>query len=218
MRLALAAAVLLAAQCLSGCGIVPGTAAGGGGAGAAKGPGLFQSGPAETELMQALERTYPGHPIAMARLEQCQEGRVDGKTVQVCGFCFVGVGLAYSDNAIERGAYLKAVRRGGSAVFRRAISAEQPEVEPAPGQRGVWLASSIRTGEGVRSEPLSRELMRQAGHLRRPGFGTFVKWVRSSAEGTGPLGEAVDEEVARKFAADATLRKGAADLVGACGR
>ena len=184
MRIALAAAVLLVAQCLSACGAgAPSGPAGVGGskrAGAAgAGPanaGPTSAGPTSAELMQALEKAHPGHPVVTAALDQCQEGRVNDKPVQVCDFCFVAVSAAFSDNTVERGMYLKAVRKTGSAVFRSAISVEQPSVEPAPGQRGVWLASNIRLRPGRETKALTGDLMRRAGHRRRPGFRTFVKW------------------------------------------
>src|SRR5262245_39860086 len=103
-RVARAAAALLIAHCLSACS--------GGGVG-----GVFQpAGPTREELATSLEQAHPGHPILTAAINQCQEGRMGESTVQVCDFCFVAAGVAYSDNAFERGAYLEAVRKTGSAI------------------------------------------------------------------------------------------------------
>src|SRR5262245_921136 len=111
MHIKLAATALLLAQCLSACGA--------GGIGG-NGQGLLRNGPSESELAQALQARHPGHPIVAAKLDRCQEGRADRKGVQACSFCYVAVGLSYSDNTFERGAYLKAVRRVGAVEFQRA--------------------------------------------------------------------------------------------------
>jgi hypothetical protein len=60
-------------------------------------------------------------------------------------------------------------------------------------------------------------MMSRAGHHRRPGLGTFVRWTVRRASSLGPLGK-VDESVVRTFASDAKLRSEAAGLVGACER
>jgi hypothetical protein len=200
MRMKLAAAALLIAQCLSACG-----------PGGVGGTGVLRSGPSDSDLAQALLARHPGHPIVAAKLDQCHDGRGGEKGARACGFCFVAVGVAYSDNVFRRGAYLKAVRRSGDVVFRRADSAEKA------GERAGWLASRIKHDATVESAPLTEELMTRAGHHRRPGLGTFVRWTVRRPTSLGPLGE-VDEPVARTFAADAKLRNATADLVGACER
>jgi hypothetical protein len=203
MRIALATALLLVVQSLSACS--------GGGAG-----GVFKpAGPTREELSAALERIHPGHPVVTAQVDQCQEGRVDGKVVQVCGFCFVAAGVAYSDNTFERGSYLEEVRKTGSAVFHRAMSVDQPGVEPAPGQRGVWLVSNLRLDDGRKTASLSDAQMSQAGYQRRPGFRSFIAWTISSAD-DDPLGGNVSADVVAKFAADAKLRAETAALVDGC--
>jgi hypothetical protein len=240
MRIALAAAALMGALSLAACG------AGGGGGGAESGEGgskgaqstggggLFGlgggqnreeqggagggAGPSVEELMQALENAHPGYPIVSASLNQCREGREGGKVVQVCDMCFVAVAAGFTNNTFERGMFLKAVRRNGSAVFRRAMSPDQPGVEPGANQRGVWLASNIQLRPGRETKALSGDLMRRAGHQRRAGFGTFVKWgIRSGVDDDEPIGEKVSETVAGKFASDAQLRSESAALVAPCG-
>jgi hypothetical protein len=181
-------------------------------------PASGGAGPSVEELMQALEQAHPGYPIVAASLNQCREGREGGKTVQVCDMCFVAVAAGFTNNTFERGMYLKAVRRNGSAVFRRAMSAERPGVEPGANQRGVWLASNVRLRPGRETKALSGDLMRRAGHQRRAGFGTFVKWgIRSGVDDDEPIGEKVSETVAGKFTSDAQLRAESAALVAPCG-
>jgi hypothetical protein len=204
-----AAAALVIALCLSACGR--------GGAGGT-GTGFLESAPSDSDFAQAIQTRHPDHPIVAAKLDQCREETVDGRVVQVCGFCFVAVGLAYSDDTIERGAYLRAVRRTGDVVFARTASPGQSGGEAERARREVWLASSIRHDASVESAPLSDDLMSRAGHRRRAGIGTFVRWMFQSPTSLGPLGKVADPVVNRTFASDAELRSETADLVGACGR
>jgi hypothetical protein len=203
MRIALATALFLVVQSLSACS--------GGGAG-----GVFKpAGPTREELAAALERVHPGHPVATAEVHQCQEGTIDGKAVQVCGFCFVAAGVAYSDNAFQGGSYLEAVRKTGSAVFHRAMSVDQPDVQPASGQRGVWMVSDLQLDDGRKTASLSDEQMSRVGYQRRPGFRTFIAWTISNAD-NDPLGGNVSADVAAKFGSDAKLRAETAALVDGC--
>src|SRR5262245_55250048 len=130
MRMKLAAAALLVAQCLSACGPH--------GAGGRGGTGFLETGPSDSDFAQAIQTRHPGHPIVAAKLDQCHEASVDGKVVQQCGFCFVAVGLAYSNDTIERGSYLAAVRRSGNVVFTRAARSSAPAGEHAREQRQTW--------------------------------------------------------------------------------
>lgn len=210
MRMKLAAAALVIAQCLAACG------SGGGGGGR----GFLESGPSDSDFAQAIRTHHSGHPIIAAKLDQWRERTVDGKATQVCGFCFVAVGLAYSDDTIQRGAYLTAVRRTGNVVFTRAPSAGEAGAQPERSERSrrtVWLASSIRHDASIESAALSNDMMSRAGHRRRPGLGTFARWMFQRRTSLGPLGE-VAEPVAGTFASDEALRSEAANLVGACGR
>jgi hypothetical protein len=69
----------------------------------------------------------------------------------------------------------------------------------------------------MEAKPLTGDLMRRAGHRRRAGFRTFVKWgLRSGVDDDEPIGETVSEEVASKFASDAELRGASAALVAPC--
>jgi hypothetical protein len=207
MRLQLATAALVMALCVSACGR----------SGGAGGRGFLESGPGDADFAQAIQARHPDHPIVAAKLDRCQEQTIDGQAAQTCGFCFVAVGLAYSDDTISRGAYLKAVRRTGNVVFTRAAPAAQPASEADRGRRQEWVASSIRHDASVESAALSQELMNRAGHRRRAGVGTFVRWMFQSPTSLGPLGKVADP-VAHSFATDANLRSEAADLVGACAR
>src|SRR5262245_62081250 len=102
MRMKLAVAALLIATSLSACG-----------SGGRGGTGFLETGPSDADLLRALQTRHGGHPIVAAKLDQCREETVEGRAVQVCGFCFVAVGLTYSDDTMSRGAYLRAVRRTG---------------------------------------------------------------------------------------------------------
>lgn len=210
MRTMPAATALMIALCLSACG-----------RGGAGGRGFLESGPGDADFAQAIQTRHPDHPIVAAKLDRCREQAIEGQVVQACGFCFVAVGLTYSDDTITRGAYLRAVRRTGNVVFTRAPPAAQPTAQPAAeserGRTADWLASSIRHDASIESAPLSEDMMRRAGHRRRAGLGTWVRWMFQSPTSLGPLGKVADP-VAASFASDASLRSEAANLVGACGR
>ena len=208
MRMKLATAALLIAACLAACG------RGGGGGG---GTGFLESGPSDADLLRVLQAYHSGHPIVAAKLDQCREETVEGNTVQACGFCFVAVGLNYSEDTISRGAYLRAVRRTGTVSFTRGPAPAEPGAEPQRRPREVWVASKIRHDGTIESAPLTNDMMSRAGHHRRAGVGTFVRWMFQRPSSLGPLGE-VAEPVAATFANDEALRSEAADLVGACGR
>ena len=142
---------------------------------------------------------------------------MDGQAVQSCGFCFVAVGLVYSDDTLTRGAYLKAVRRTGNVVFTRALPVARPSAEAERSSSPDWVASTIRHDSSVESAALTEDMMRRAGHRRRAGLGAWVRWMFQKPTSLGPLGKVADP-VAASFASDATLRSEAADLVGACAR
>ena len=214
MRMKLAAAALLIAQCLSACGPNVSHGGHGGQGGIDFGQQGRNGGPSDADFEQAIQARHPGHPIVAAKLDQCHQG--EGNAVQ-CGFCFVAVGLLYSNDTIDRGAYLAAVRRSGTVTFTQTAAASQPNGEHARNRGETWVASSIRHDASVASAPLSNDLMSRAGHHRRPGVGTFVKWMFHRPTSLGRFGE-VNAPVARSFATDEDLRSDAADLVGACGR
>lgn len=206
MRTMPAATALMIALCLSACG-----------RGGAGGRGFLETGPSDADFAQAIQTRHPDHPIVAAKLDRCQEQTVDGQAAQACGFCFIAVGLNYSDDTITRGAYLRAVRRTGNVVFTRAAPTARPVAESERGRTADWLASSIRHDASVESAPLSEDMMRRAGHRRRAGLGTWVRWMFQSPTSLGPLGKVADP-VAASFASDASLRSETADLVGACER
>jgi hypothetical protein len=211
MRMKLAVAALLIAQCLSACG--PNVSRNGSGY---VDHGRNGGGPSDADFEQAIQARHPGHPIVAARLDECHDATAEGNSVQQCGFCFVAVGLLFSNDTIDHGAYLAAVRRSGSVTFTRAAPASERS-EHARNEGEAWVASNIRHDASMESAPLSNDLMTRAGHHRRPGVGTFVKWMFQRPTSLGRLGE-VAAPVARSFATDEDLRSEAADLVGACER
>ena len=109
------------------------------------------------------------------------------------------------------------LRRTGTVSFTRGPAPAEPGAEPQRRPREVWVASKIRHDGTIESAPLTNDMMSRAGHHRRAGVGTFVRWMFQRPSSLGPLGE-VAEPVAATFANDEALRSEAADLVGACGR
>jgi len=169
--------------------------------------GIGVSGPTSDELVQALNGANV-RPVLDSSLGSCQPGTIGEASVQVCGFCAVTVGIGRGENTYEEGAYVQAVRHAGTVAFRRAFSAEQPDVEPGPGQRGVWLAvqSTFDLGDESPTTALSNDQMRRIGYVRRTHLSAFIDSANTR----------VSNEVTERIMSDQTVKDEILGLVGDC--
>lgn len=157
--------------------------------------------PTVDELTQSLEGRVSA-PLLDASLGDCEAGTLSGTgiPVQVCNYCAVGVQVASQGGGIETN--LQAVRATGSLTFRRALSFDQPDIQPADPEGGVWVSSpdpSVVFANGE-TAMLSAQQMLRAGY--RPG--------RTNLLGRTP------DDVAANLLADSALRSEIIALVGAC--
>lgn len=169
--------------------------------------GIGVSGPTSDELVQALNGANV-RPVLDYSLGSCQPGTIGEASVQVCGFCAVTVGIGRGENNWEEGAYVQAVRHNGTVAFRRAFSAEQPDVEPGPGQRGVWLAvqSTFELGDDSPTIALSNAQMRRIGYTRRTHLSSFIDSANTR----------VSDEISERIISDQAMKDEILALVGDC--
>jgi hypothetical protein len=163
--------------------------------------------PTDAAFLASLQ-TIERRPFLDASVGLCHAGELDGHQVQACRICLVTVKLDYTN----RVGSLYAVRSTGSAAFYRAVSADQPGIEAAPGTPGVWLvASSTIEVEESRPARFTESQMQRAGYARRSPQG----W-RALSSKRSPWGERLPDVVLARMAADAALRDEVVTLTEGC--
>lgn len=168
------------------------------------------SNPRVEDLMSGLKRQNED-PIIEASLGQCRVGVVEGNgtssdSVRLCGFCVITAHVrVVGDPFAGGGTRLVAERRLGTAMFRKAVSADYPNVRPVPGEQGVWVldGAGIRLNERFRWQALPLALATELGYEQQTGF-------------NATLASGLPAHVVENFASDDSLRRRAATAIGDC--
>lgn len=149
-------------------------------------------GAVQAPTLEDLKQSRPSMAVVEGLVSACRPGDREGRAVQVCDVCYNEVGGGGGEDRGRLGVF----KRAGRIVFVRALSHEDADINPGPGQTGVWHAAEVEIEYRQQTgQALSGEQMDRAGHyLETPRYGRAHRPYRMS------------EQVAQTIASDATLR------------
>ena len=104
------------------------------------------SDPSQQDAENAMQQLASWIPIgvnlpSVGTPRECQSGTKDGSPVRVCKFCARLLLVTFRDRAFPVVRGLSVTTANISLPFKRALSYDQPDIVPADGASGVWLAA-----------------------------------------------------------------------------
>lgn len=178
---------------------------------AACGQVFAPAGPTTEDVWAQLPRVMSRAALLDTSVSSCSEGEMNGAQVMVCNVCFVAVGVRGANDPFRGDRSGLIVRQSSlSAAFRRAVSYDQPNIQPKGGAAGVWIIQpeTINESDTVASSAvLPVELMSRAGYQPQTGFSAMM---------SANAGNALPDEVRGRFASDADLAQQTRALVNGC--